>query len=49
MFKGAKEVTKESITDALALVQYLEKDLGGKIGQTYSVFAFCQFLCGKGF
>lgn len=36
MFKGAKEVTKESITDALALVQYLEKDLGGKIGQTYA-------------
>ena len=36
MFKGAKEVTKESIIDSDALIQYMQKDLNGKIGKQYA-------------
>lgn len=36
MFKGGKDVTKGSIIDSDALIQYLEKDLKGTIGQQYA-------------
>ncbi len=36
MFKDGKDVTKGSIIDSDALIQYLEKDLKGTIGQQYA-------------
>ncbi|MGN0659489.1 MAG: bifunctional metallophosphatase/5'-nucleotidase [Emergencia sp.] len=35
MFQGCNEITKESIADSAALMQYLEKDLKGTIGTAY--------------